>query len=254
VFRAANEIEAEADSACTSYNRNKNYILPKYDDKNNYSYYKCTEDGWTFTTEKLNQGTMIDERDGHIYKTIGIKSQMWMAENLNYADSINYPSMLGRNWCMNDADSCAMFGRYYNWSAAIDSIYWFKKGKTCGYEEDNCNLPEKVQGICPEGWHLPSADEWYVLYFSMGNNYKAMQAKGFSKWEKATDEYGFSALPAGYHDGRLNHVGNYATFWSATESMGETANSWGLDASSASINHYGANDRYRGLSIRCIKD
>ena len=72
---------------------------------------------------------MIDERDGHEYKTIGIKSQMWMAENLNYADSIGYPSMIGRNWCYNnELDSCAKFGRLYTWSATIDSVDWSKQG------------------------------------------------------------------------------------------------------------------------------
>lgn len=259
VFRAANEIEIEADSACTSYNRNKYYILPKYDGKNNYSYYKCTAEGWSFTTEKLNQGTMIDERDGHKYKTIGIKSQMWMAENLNYADSANYLSMLGKSWCQDvwyNKDSCVKYGRYYSWSATIDSIYWEKQGMTCGFAEDveelQCSLPEKVQGICPDSWHVPSSSEWKTLYSVMGNNYKAMQAKGFPEWKNATDEYGFSALPAGYYSFgfEYNSVGNRTYFWSTSQGV-SGASSWYLNEKEAYL--VGVGKGLRG-SVRCIKD
>ena len=261
VFRVANEIEVEADSACTSYNRNKYYILSKYGGKNNYSYYKCTEDGWTFTTEKLNQGIMIDERDGHEYKTIGIKSQMWMAENLNYSDDVNYPSMLGRNWCMNDADSCAMFGRYYTWSAAIDSVYWSKQGKICGYEDipDLCGLSNSVQGICPKGWHIPNNKEWNEMYLLIDSNYRNMQAKNFEHWTKATNKFGFSALPAGMRNylGAYANVGFVAYFWSSSEGNEDYnygyPSYWHLDATSKNLigHDYCKNNAY---SVRCIKD
>ena len=152
-FREANTIEVEADSACTSYNRNRHYILPKYDGKNNYSYYKCTEDGWIFTTEKLNKGNLIDERDGHEYKTIGIKNQLWMAENLNYADSAAYPSMVGKNWCFdNDEDNCIKNGRLYDGGAALHSSV-----------NTEINYSTIVQGICPNGWHVPNCLDWVRL-------------------------------------------------------------------------------------------
>ena len=251
VFRAANEIEVEADSACTSYNRNKYYILSKYGGKNNYSYYKCTEDGWTFTTEKLNQGTMIDERDGHEYKTIGIKSQMWMAENLNYSDDVNYPSMLGRNWCMNDADSCAMFGRYYTWSAAIDSVYWSKQGRICGDTEDPCGLPEKVKGICADGWHVPNKSEWNTLYSAVENNSKSLQAMGFREWKKATDQFGYSAFPSGAYDrGYYSNIGYMAYFWIASEDDYGNSASWDL-GSTATLSYTW---KAYGFSVRCVKD
>ena len=261
VFRKANEIEVEADSACTSYNRNKYYILPKYDGKSNYSYYKCTAEGWSFTTEKLNQGTMIDERDGHEYKTIGIKSQMWMAENLNYADEENYPSMKDRNWCLNDVDSCAKYGRYYTWSAAIDSVYWAKQDKICGYEEipDWCGLPNLVQGICPKGWHIPNNNEWNEMYLSIDNNYRNMQGNGFENWKKSTDKFGFSALPAG----ECNYLGFYADvgvvayFWSSTEGHDDFnygyPSYWHLDATSKNLIQHDYCKK-NGYSVRCIKD
>lgn len=268
IFRMANEIEMAADSACTSYNINDYHVLPRVNGNRNYSYYKCTENGWSFTTEKLNQGTMTDLRDGHVYKIIGVKTQMWMAENLNYADSVNYPSMLGKNWCMNDADSCAKYGRYYTWSAAIDSVYWAKQGKYCGVGfEDTCGLPQKVRGVCLEGWSMPNEQDWNILLMAVENDVTFLQAKGFSFWKKAADEYGFTALPAGRyyaHDeiigNNLNNGDPTAYFWTSTErnnSFGGVEE-YGNEAMFFDINknsaHIGSYYKFDGFSVRCIKD
>ena len=256
VFRTANKIEIEADSACTSYNRNEYYILPKYDGKNNYSYYKCTEKGWTFTTEKLNQGSMIDERDEHKYKTIGIRTQMWMAENLNYSDSVNYPSMLGKNWCYeNNLENCTEYGRLYTWGATIDSVYWGQIGKICGYREKPCDLPNDVRGICPKGWHIPSSDEWNTLYSTVGNHPQAMMGKGFPEWTIATDEFGFSALPAGAYGNYMEEdgfhgLGTSTLFWT-TKDKGNEAEFLGFDRYGADFNSV---EKFYGFSVRCIKD
>ena len=111
---------------------------------------------------------MTDPRDNTIYKTINIGTQTWMAENLNFADSTKFPSILNRNSCEEDTlDNCEIYGRLYTWSAAIDSVYWSSKGITCGYtpeKDSSCELPETVQGICPKDWHIPSIKEWDALY------------------------------------------------------------------------------------------
>lgn len=224
-----------------------------------YAYF-CYGEEWKrfYGNESIAYGKLVDERDGRIYRTVEIGDQTWMAENLNYADSISYPSMLKRNVCYNnEQNNCETYGRLYTWSATIDSVYWTKLGKICGDDEDVCNLPEKVQGICPEGWHVPSASEWDTLYSVMGNNYKAMQAKGFPEWKKATDEYGFSALPAGVFTGNSELpflVIKNADFWSATEDVLGGSYSWYLsaDVGRAGLD-YGYNERY-GYSVRCVKD
>lgn len=249
-FRMLDVLEETSDTACTSYNRDVFYILPKQ-----YSYYKCTENGWTFTTEQLNQGTMTDLRDGHIYKTIGIKTQMWMAENLNYADSINFPSMLGNNACMEDKDSCARYGRYYSWSATIDSVYWLKQGKTCGYGENLCGLPKKVQGICPEGWHVPNREEWETLYSVVGDS-KAMMAKGFDIWNQATDRYGFSAVPFGCYAENCSsgQIPTNIVFWSASEYDSDYAYFWYLYAYHTDLGWFDSNIKSVKSAVRCIQD
>ena len=261
IYRTADTLEIWADTACTSYNRDSMYVLPfvakgKYQqgDKEpiliglekvvNYSYYKCTKNGWILTTEKLNQGTMVDERDGHVYQTIGIKSQMWMAENLNYADSVNYPSMLGRNWCLDDKDSCARYGRRYTWSAAIDSAYWSEQGITCGYGEPFCNLPNKVQGICPEGWHIPKKSE-YIPHAECSTNCSG-------KIVSSDDEYGFSPiLSVGvYRDGDFDLNLDNAYFWSANDEGASYAYCWSVFPRDGAI----TGQKNEGISVRCVKD
>ena len=186
---------------------------------------------------------MIDERDGREYKTIGIKSQMWMAENLNYADSVNYPCM--SSLCMNDADSCELFGRYYYWGEAVGCVDYKWSSSSRFYDQ--------VRGICPEGWHVPTIQEWWTLFVAMESNPYAMQAKNY--WTKATDEYGFSALPAGCFEGRDDGsgVGDAAYFWSSTaESM---PFHWDLTATSAGQNRDARVGKGCGLiSVRCLKD
>ena len=258
-FRKAGDLEVRSDSACTSYNLGVYYVLP-----NQYSYYKCTEEGWIFTLEKLNQGTMTDSRDGREYKTIGIKTQMWMAENLNYADSVSYPSMLGKNWCLDGLDSCAVYGRYYTWSAAIDSVYWSKLGKTCGYIEkddyehvysdaiiryDGCGLPKKVQGICPDKWHIPSVDEWEILFSAVNDDSFALYEKNrYSR--KSTDIYGFSLRFNENYSYPPNLGSEGAYVWTSSEYDDR-------ESYYAHISSYVRPQSFKkatGLIVRCIKD
>lgn len=103
-FRAATEKEIEVNKGCTSYTRGSidtNYVNP-----DSIEVLSCATTGGY---ERLSL-LMEDTRDGKIYKTVTIGEQRWMAENLNYSDSTNYPSMKGRNWCYNNSlDSCAIW-------------------------------------------------------------------------------------------------------------------------------------------------
>ncbi|MBR6942909.1 MAG: hypothetical protein IKH55_07585, partial [Fibrobacter sp.] len=132
-------------------------------------------EGWSWDVPKearlnpkIKYDTMIDPRDKQVYKVVKIDvpdtnySQVWMAENLNYADSVKTPSLKGRNWCYNnDEKNCNVGGRYYTWAAAIDSVALANDPKEpldCGYGK-TCGLNHSVQGICPDGWHLPTLRE-----------------------------------------------------------------------------------------------
>ena len=191
---------------------------------------------------------LTDSRDGQTYKTVIIGSQTWMAENLNY-ESIN-------SFCYDDdVGNCSKYGRLYTWSAAIDSVgTWGDNGKGCGYES-TCSLIEPVRGVCPSGWHLPSADEWESLFAATGDELIAgTKLRSKSGWEldgNGTDDFGFSAFPAGQRDGTYYVGEGYdADFWSST-GYEETAFRMCLSFDDMFVGHHPTNI---ALSVRCLKD
>ena len=230
-----------------------------------YAYF-CYGEVWKrfYGNESVTYGKLVDNRDGRIYRTVKIGDQTWMAENLNYADSVNYLSMQNKSWCYeNNLENCNQYGRLYTWSAAVDSIYWYSQGKNCGADEPFCNLPQKIQGICPNKWHMPNNNEWNLLYSTTGSDYKTMQAKGFIKWNKASDAYGFSAIPGGYrpHDGTsfaygVNDYANVAFFWSSSEYEEGDGGvySWNIEDRSATQGSFTSLGKGNAFSVRCIKD
>ena len=160
--------------------------------------------------------SLCDVRDGKLYRYVTIGSQTWMAENLNYEYKVN-GSTYGSFCYQNSADSCAMYGRFYTWAAAMDTAT-----TGCGYGTTCAASSGKVQGICPGGWHLPDTAEWHALFAAVGGADSAgTKLKSTSGWYNGngTDAYGFSALPSGfrYNDGYFYYAGNYADFWSSSE-------------------------------------
>ena len=119
----------------------------------------------------ISYGMMVDERDGQEYKTVAIGNLVWMAENLNYAYLQPTSTLDSSSWCIwDDLSFCndEKFGRLYLWSAAVDSAAVFSDdGKGCGFYDSNEDwhkcLGEKVRGVCPEGWKLPTNDDYYKI-------------------------------------------------------------------------------------------
>lgn len=236
--------------------------------------YYCTANGWAmlmagwswdvpkeaYLNPDITYGTMIDSRDGNVYKTVEIGTQTWMAENLNYSDSVTTPSLLNRNWCYNDeSKNCDLAGRLYTWSAAIDSVKLYTdKSVDCG-EGKTCVLPDTVYGICPPGWHLPDTTEWRNLFNAVrgesgAGTVLASQRGWWSEYNRGKNTYGFSALPAGRRYYGLFYDDGYdAFFWSATEySNGFAYNMYLLyGLGNAFLND---NGKGNGFSVRCVKD
>ena len=205
-------------------------------------------------------GTMTDNRDGRTYKTVTIGKQTWMAENLNFESD--------NSLCMSDiTDYCNKYGRLYTWAAAMDSAaIWGEYGKGCGYGKKcypSTPFGQHVRGVCPEGWHLPTNSEWSSLMFTVGNNYEAAEnLKSTSGWldykgtsGNGTDDYGFSALPAGYRDkrGYGGQVGSEAHFWTSTEDDENKADFMYFTYSTHVWYMYGTDKQY-GRSVRCVMD
>ena len=121
---------------------------------------------------------------GQTYRTIQIGSQIWMAENLNY-------NTAGSGCYSNNSGNCATYGRLYNWHTA--------------------------SAVCPDGWHLPSDEEWTILTNFIGSN-AGTKLKVENGWN-GTDDYGFSALPGGRCIGKLcRYINADGFWWTASES------------------------------------
>ena len=199
-----------------------------------------------------------DSRDGHEYRIVKIGDQVWMAENLNFeykvkptdGDSVVYGNNCYLNNC--DSDSSMLFGRYYSWAAAMDSAgIYSANGKDCG-EGLSCLPAYPVQGICPEGWHLPDSTEWEQLYSAMGRAVDGMIA---GEWKRgmATDDYGFSAYPVGHYEyssSSFDAVGLTANFWSAAGQSFWKAKKWFIGSTGSLFESYG---KRNGFSVRCVK-
>lgn len=220
-----------------------------------------------FLNPEITYGTMTDTRDHKTYKTVKIGTQVWMAENLNYADSTKTPSLKGKSWCYdNKTENCDVAGRLYTWAAAIDSVALANDAdnpQTCGYGK-TCTLPTVVQGVCPEGWHLPSYDEWETLFTAVGGSSKAGTAlKSQTGWYSQTgdaadrDAYGFSALPAGYRDlnGNIGNAGIHADFWSASQYENDSGSAYNMylryGGGNARMDDF--NKKY-AFSVRCLQN
>ena len=219
----------------------------------------------------IKYDSMVDPRDKQVYKVVKIDvpdtnySQVWMAENLNYADSVKTPSLKGRNWCYNDDEkNCNVSGRYYSWAAAIDSVALANDSKEpldCGYGK-KCGLDRAVQGICPEGWHLPTLREWSLLCEAIGDYRTCGEPlKALTGWNYAgtpnnngTDLYGFAALPTGRRISATSweKVGSDVYYWSSTEQDDDRGRYFNINNIYTQTYTY-QNSKYYGQSVRCIK-
>ena len=217
----------------------------------------------TETEDNCEYGSLTDERDGKTYKTVKIYKTWWMVENLDYADSAKTPSLKGKSWCYaDDPENCSKYGRLYTWAAAIDSVKLATDAENpqdCGDGKSCKNiLPDVVQGICPDGWHLPDYDEVSdLLPYVGGYNIAGSVLKSQSDWNEngnGKDVYGFNVLPAGIRldDGSFDGVGEGTDFWSVTETDPNTAHSlyFYYEYEYAGVGFY---EKSYAFSIRCVK-
>ena len=257
-FRVANEQEITLNKGCVSYTENSE--IRRQISETQDSVYTCKSGKWTGSVG-IRYGTLKDERDNKTYKTVTIGTQTWMAENLNYSDSVSYPGMQKRNWCYkNSLDSCAKYGRLYTWAAAMDSAGTFStNGNGCG-DRKTCSPTYPVRGICPSGWHLPTKAEFEALFTNVGGESTAgKMLKSTSGWKSnanGTDVFGFSALPAGERDlnGTFTGVGGAAEFWSSTEYTSSYAYVMYLNCNGEYAHLNDHSTKYSGSSVRCVKD
>lgn len=192
--------------------------------------------------------SMVDV-DGNNYgiKTIG--NQIWMTENVEVShyrngdvipevtDAAAWENLTTGAWCFykNDKSNGKIYGKLYNWYAINDP-----------------------RGLAPEGWHIPSDDEWSILVKTLGDSTTAgvkMKEAGREHWQyPGNNSSGFTGLPSGIRefDGSFGEWQYECYWWSKSESSRWNAYNRRLN-NTEYISRQG-NNKNSGFSIRCIKD
>jgi uncharacterized protein (TIGR02145 family) len=196
---------------------------------------------------------IVTDVDGNPYHTVEIGTQTWLVENLKTTRLNNGTTMAlatesgawtslsvpGYCWPGNNVAYKDPYGALYNWYAVNTGI------------------------LCPTGWHVPAIEEWNTLFLFLGGESVAggkMKETGTTHWLStntgATNESGFTALPAGYRygfSGSFVAIGSTGPMWSSTQNVPGYANNIGLSNFESSVG-IGYNDQRFGISVRCLKN
>jgi len=211
------------------------------------------------TTVSIIDMQNILDIDGNSYNAVQIGKQIWMVENLRVTKYRNGDPIqnLGIDaWDTvthgtqgvyeNNAENIDAFGLLYNWFAVSDS-----------------------RNIAPDGWHIPTSQEYEELYGYAGWDSRPLKSSDFTLWNEqyycGTNETGFSAVPGGileHGDYNTNspaeyrHLGDCGYYWTTTLHEEEPELVYLFDLEGWDINAFIApweNTKY-SASVRCVKD
>lgn len=199
------------------------------------------------------------EYEGHVYNTVQIGPQCWLRENLDVGvqvdgslDQLN--NGLIEKYCYNnEPTNCEIYGGLYQWEEIMK------------YTE-----VEGAQGICPNGWHIPTDGEFCQLVTSLDptvdcsdigitgttTGYKMKSTNLWNDGGNGNNQTGFTGLPGGVrYPTNFNWMGYACDMWTSTLQSNPGAYYWVLGSGTNGIGHYIVNlNWYSGISVRCLKD
>jgi uncharacterized protein (TIGR02145 family) len=198
----------------------------------------------------------ISDIDGNLYHTVTIGTQIWMAENLKTTKyqsgaligtttpaqlDITAESNPKYQWPVGaDEGKVATYGRLYTWYAITDG-----------------------RNVCPVGWHIPTNAEWLITSNFLGGVSVAgskLREAGLIHYtgdnSDATNESGFTALPAGYRnqEGYFGGMYDNTGIWTSTPRSATEAYPITLNPGSTYIGFNTPFTMNFGFSVRCVKD
>ena len=213
-----------------------------------------------------------DFRDGQIYPYVTIGTQTWMAKNLAYLPEVYPPNHNGGYYVydytgtnVTDAKSTLNYDTYgvlYSWSKAMAGA------------ASSDNNPSGVQGICPDGWHLPSDAEWKQLEMQLGMSPEDANKEGVARgtdegdqlkeigtlhWESGnygTNSSGFTALPGGCRNNDVNDFRNYKYYgywWTSTKKTDSDIYVRSMGYNKSTVYRIALNGDF-GFSVRCVRN
>lgn len=201
--------------------------------------------------------TLVDTRDGKKYTTVQIGSACWMKQNLNYGTTITSNTSTTTHYDMTnnsvaekyapngDPSKLPAYGALYEWDELMQYV------TTAG-----------SQGLCPNGWHIPTDGEWQNMLVAAGVN--SVTGVGANKLKQVgegfatgagTDLSGFSAKAAGDRDafGIFYGLTYRFIFWTSSQSNPGSAYHYTIWAEKDTIEHLNT-QKMTGLSCRCVKN
>ncbi len=243
-------------SNITGLNKNTTYYVAAYATNEEGTAYGQVKN---FTTLIIPCGELTISYGGQTYHTVKIGNQCWMKGNLNIGTRINGSQEMSDNgtlekYCYGDNPAnCDAYGGLYPWDEMMQYT-----------------TTEGTQGICPDGWHLPSDAEWKTLEMYLGMSQsqadgigwrgtdEGVKMKSTSGWNNngnGTNSSGFTAFPGGGRSssGSFGYLGLGGNWWSSSEGSG--AHAWGrglgYNHDQVGRGNYG---KAGGFSVRCIKN
>jgi uncharacterized protein (TIGR02145 family) len=182
-------------------------------------------------------GDALTDIDGNTYSTVEIGSQCWMADNLNATHDANGLSI--SRWCCD----CNHYGGMYDWSAVM-----------------NGSSTDGAQGICPNGWHVPSDADWFVLESYID---PSMTDPNYIGWSSTTiadqlylgGSYGFDWITGGFSYGgdRCDYNYDRIGYWTSSNYSAADAISRFFNTAISGINR-DLRGKGFGFYVRCLKD
>ena len=212
---------------------------------------------WSSDTDSSTKLQSVTDIDGNVYRTVVLGTQNWMAENLKvtkYRNGDNITNITtNSDW---SSDISGAYGVYDNDATTYLDSYGLLYN---WYAVDNSSS----RYICPEGWHVPTRDEYDALSTYLGGSLVAggkMKETGNEHWNSpntgADNETssGFNARGNGlrYTYGSYSNIKQHTYTWSGTP-YSNKAYYRRLQYNGANLNEYLISKNY-GFSVRCLED
>jgi uncharacterized protein (TIGR02145 family) len=195
-------------------------------------------------------------------------TQVWMAENLDFgnyvvgtANQADVTTISAEKYCYgNDEANCTTYGGLYQWHTVM-ALPFICNSTNAGTAP--CIVDTPHQGICPEGWHVPTQTDWATLKTWVDNNNggiagdEGASLKSTNLWSSGagTDVYGWSGLPGGSRiSGSFSDQGDYGFWWSASQDAASFAWYRYLLHGFAFLHENYDSKSHLGFSLRCLQD